>query len=312
MIKVNNLTRQFGEFMAVDDLSFSIPKGSICGFLGPNGAGKTTTIRMLVTLDNPTYGSAKINGHCIETDPDKVRNSVGYMPDYYGAYPNMTCNEYLDFFGRAYRLSAIERKKRIAQIIDFIELGPLLQKDVDVLSKGQRQKISLARILLPNPPVLILDEPAAGLDPRARIELRELLKILAKQQQKTILISSHILTELSDFVDSAIIIEEGKLRYHGGVNGLEVGSDHISRYILEVTSSPEEAQKFLLEQAGTKKVSINEQKVYWQVDESGETVDSIIANMVINAGIRFTQIYQQEEHLESLFLQITGKKDNNA
>lgn len=307
MIEVQQLTRAFGAFVAVDAISFSIPTGSICGFIGPNGAGKTTTLRLLATLDNPTQGHALIDGYRIDHEPDQVRHRVGYMPDYYGAYPDMIGAEYLDFFARAYRIRRSERMARIKGLVEFVELQSLLKKPVNGLSKGQKQRLSLARALLPNPPVLLMDEPAAGLDPRARIELRELLKVLAAQG-KTVFISSHILTELSDLVDRVVIIDNAKIRYTGSLQDLNQEMAVGSQYCLEVTSEVAAAQRFLLEQAATVEIKRDADWLYWRVDENIETVDQLIAK-ISQAGIRFRQIYQQKQHLEKAFLQMTGKAD---
>lgn len=307
MIEVQQLTRAFGAFVAVDAISFSIPTGSICGFIGPNGAGKTTTLRLLATLDNPTQGHALIDGYRIDHEPDQVRHRVGYMPDYYGAYPDMIGAEYLDFFARAYRIRRSERMARIKGLVEFVELQSLLKKPVNGLSKGQKQRLSLARALLPNPPVLLMDEPAAGLDPRARIELRELLKVLAAQG-KTVFISSHILTELSDLVDRVVIIDNAKIRYTGSLQDLNQEMAVGSQYCLEVTSEVTAAQRFLLEQAATVEIKRDADWLYWRVDENIETVDQLIAK-ISQAGIRFRQIYQQKQHLEKAFLQMTGKAD---
>lgn len=307
MIEVQQLTRAFGAFVAVDAISFSIPTGSICGFIGPNGAGKTTTLRLLATLDNPTQGHALIDGYRIDHEPDQVRHRVGYMPDYYGAYPDMIGAEYLDFFARAYRIRRSERMARIKSLVEFVELQSLLKKPVNGLSKGQKQRLSLARALLPNPPVLLMDEPAAGLDPRARIELRELLKVLAAQG-KTVFISSHILTELSDLVDRVVIIDNAKIRYTGSLQDLNQEMAVGSHYCIEVSSDITTAQRFLLEQAATLEIKVDAAWLYWRVDEAIETVDQLIAKMS-QAGIRFRQIYQQKQHLEKAFLQMTGKAD---
>lgn len=304
MIEAYQLTRQFGQFIAVNAVNFSIPDHCICGFIGPNGAGKTTTLRMLATLESPDSGFALVNGYRIDEEPDRVRHSIGYMPDYYGAYPDMNAAEYLDFFARAYHIRHPVRASRIQSLVDFIDLKPLLKKPVNGLSKGQKQRLSLARALLPNPPVLLMDEPAAGLDPRARLELRELLKVLAAQG-KTILISSHILPELGDLIDQVIIIDNAQIRYTGSLAQLGQVMATGVQYCLEVTTDILNAQRFLLEQAATLGVNAIENTLYWRLDETIEPIDHLIPR-IITAGIRFRQLYQQH-HLEKAFLQLTGQ-----
>jgi len=195
LIEVKNLFRYFGPVHAVDDVSFQVESGQICGFIGPNGAGKTTAMRILATLDLPDRGDAFLDGASVVDYPDRARPRIGFMPDFYGAYADLTVTEYLDFFARTYKLHGRRRLEAVRQVMAFTELDKIAEKDTRALSKGMRQRLSLGRTLINDPELLILDEPAAGLDPRARIELRELLRELAADG-KAILISSHILTEL--------------------------------------------------------------------------------------------------------------------
>jgi len=217
MIEVNNLVKHFKRVKAVDGISFRVEEGDIYGFIGPNGAGKTTTIKMLATLLLPTAGTAKVGGYDVVAQSDKVRQILGYMPDYFGVYNDLKVWEYLDFFAAAYK---IPRTRRVGIIDDVLNLTDLVVKKdsfVAELSKGMKQRLCLARTLIHNPKVLILDEPASGLDPRARIEMRELLKEL-KNMGKTVFISSHILTELSDFCNKVGIIETGNMIVSGDVD----------------------------------------------------------------------------------------------
>jgi ABC-2 type transport system ATP-binding protein len=216
LLRVKGLSRHYGSLKAVDDISFSLEQGTILGFIGPNGAGKSTTMRILATLDVPTTGEVLLDGKSVVDSPDQVRPLLGYMPDRYGTYDDMTVFEFLDFFARAYGLKGLERKKRVDSVMEFAGLHPLADKLTVALSKGMKQRVALGRTLLHDPKLLILDEPADGLDPRARIELRELLKALA-DQGKAVLISSHILTELSEICDTCAIIEQGKLLATGPV-----------------------------------------------------------------------------------------------
>src|SRR5436305_8427869 len=216
LMQVKGLSRHFGSLKAVDDVSFTLEEGTILGFIGPNGAGKSTTMRILATLDVPTHGQVLLDGKSVIDSPDKVRPLLGYMPDRYGTYDDMTVVEFLDFFARAYRLKGAERKKRVDSVMEFAGLVPLADTLTIELSKGMKQRVALGRTVLHDPPLLVLDEPADGLDPRARIELRELLRALA-DQGKAILVSSHILTELGELCDRCIIIEQGHLVAEGSV-----------------------------------------------------------------------------------------------
>ncbi|MDD6338008.1 MAG: ABC transporter ATP-binding protein [Lentisphaeria bacterium] len=217
--EVRNLTRVFGKNTAVDNISFSFEDGNIFGFIGPNGAGKTTTIRIMATLDLATSGDVFYDGVSATLYPEAVRRVVGYMPDSLPGYKDIQVWEYLDFFARSFGLKGAERTRALNDIIDFTNLGELRNKFLYALSKGMKQRVSLARALIHNPKVLIMDEPAAGLDPRARLELRTLLKILA-EQKKAIFLSSHILSELQDICDGAVIIEQGKLLSAGTLGEL--------------------------------------------------------------------------------------------
>ncbi|GMU61205.1 MAG: hypothetical protein AMXMBFR34_29680 [Myxococcaceae bacterium] len=216
LLTVKGLSRHFGALKAVDDVTFSLDAGTILGFIGPNGAGKSTTMRIIATLDVPTAGEVLLDGQSVVARPDAARPLIGYMPDRYGTYEDMSVFEFLDFFARAYKLRGKERKDRVDSVMEFTGLVPLKDKLTSELSKGMKQRVALGRTLLHDPKLLILDEPADGLDPRARIELRELLRALAAQG-KAVLISSHILTELSEICDSCAIIEQGRLLATGSV-----------------------------------------------------------------------------------------------
>ncbi|HAA56016.1 MAG TPA: ABC transporter ATP-binding protein, partial [Myxococcales bacterium] len=209
-VEIVNLKKYFGKTKAVDDISFSFSSGQIVGFVGPNGAGKTTTIKMMSTLNEPTSGDIFYDGVSVVEEPEKVRKLIGYMPDSLPTHNDIDVHEYLDFFARAYGIQGKQRALVVEQVEEFTNLKGIRDKLLKTLSKGMKQRVSLARALLHDPSILIMDEPAAGLDPRARIELRELLKILA-DQGKAIFLSSHILTELAEICDTAVIIEQGRL-----------------------------------------------------------------------------------------------------
>src|SRR5213080_1569175 len=216
MIETNDLTKKYGELFALDRLTIKLERGDVYGFIGPNGAGKTTTMRILATLLNPSWGEATVCGHSIYTGSKEIRRAIGYMPDFFGVYDDMKVTEYLEFFAAAYRIPPADRRKKVDQVLDYVDLGYKRDALVTSLSRGMTQRLGLARVLLHDPQVLLLDEPASGLDPRARIEMRALLKELRKMG-KTILVSSHILPELSDICNKIGIIERGVLIFDGDV-----------------------------------------------------------------------------------------------
>src|SRR5476649_2683907 len=216
MIETRDLTKMYGELYALDRLTLNLQRGDVYGFIGPNGAGKTTTMRILATLLTPTWGEATVCGYSIYNGAKDIRRIMGYMPDFFGVYDDMKVTEYLEFFAAAYRIKGPERRKKCEQVLELVDLGYKRDALVTSLSRGMTQRLGLARVLLHEPQVLLLDEPASGLDPRARIEMRGLLKEL-RNMKKTILVSSHILPELADICNKIGIIERGKLLFDGDV-----------------------------------------------------------------------------------------------
>ena len=232
-IVVNNLYRYFGPLKAVDGISFEVPHGSVCGFVGANGAGKTTTMRVLATLDYPTMGQVEICGINVVNFPAKVRSLIGWMPDHFGNYEHMTVLEYLDFYARALGYAGKERQIRVQEVMEFADLIPLADRLSNKLSKGMTQRLCLGRALIHDPQVLIMDEPAAGLDPKARVELKHLIRILA-DEGKTIFISSHILSELGEMCDSLLFINNGRIVHHGDAESLKHGTENGGGYFFDV------------------------------------------------------------------------------
>src|SRR6202035_831351 len=216
MIETRDLTKMYGDLYALNRLTLKLEKGDVYGFIGPNGAGKTTTMRILATLLTPTCGEATVCGYSIYNGAKDIRRVIGYMPDFFGVYDDMKVIEYLEFFAAAYRIKGPERRKKCEQVLELVDLGYKRDALVTSLSRGMTQRLGLARVLLHEPQVLLLDEPASGLDPRARIEMRELIKQL-RAMNKTILLSSHILPELADMCNKIGIIERGKLLFNGDV-----------------------------------------------------------------------------------------------
>jgi ABC-2 type transport system ATP-binding protein len=219
VIQVEHLECDFGNVKAVRDISFSVDGGKVVGFIGANGAGKTSTMRMMVTLQLPTSGRVRICGQDVVDHPVEVRHRVGWMPDSFGVYDNMTVLEYLDFYGRAFGYKRAERRRRVDEVMDFTDLTSIADRPMDKLSKGMGQRLCLGRTLIHDPEVLVLDEPAAGLDPKARIEFKNLVRLLAARG-KTIFISSHILSELGEMCDQLLFIDAGRLVHHGTTESL--------------------------------------------------------------------------------------------
>ncbi|MGH2523813.1 MAG: ABC transporter ATP-binding protein, partial [Anaerolineales bacterium] len=216
IIETKNLTKRYGKLTAVDNLSLSVEQGAIYGFVGPNGAGKTTTMRMLTTLLQPTSGEAWIAGHSVQRDPRRVRRAIGYMPDFFGVYDDMKVWEYLDFFAACYEIPETQRASLIGDLLELVDLIHRRDDMVDTLSRGMKQRLCLARTLAHDPQVLILDEPASGLDPRARIEIRELLLELSRLG-KTIFFSTHILADVAEICTQVGIVEAGRLVAQGSL-----------------------------------------------------------------------------------------------
>jgi ABC-2 type transport system ATP-binding protein len=304
MIEVRNLTKRFKKLDALKSINFDINQGDIFGYIGPNGAGKTTTIKILATLLLPSSGEVFIDGIDVVRRPMEVRKIIGYMPDFFGVYDEMKAWEYLDFFAACYR---IPKSKRMSIIDDVLELTDLTTKKdafVHELSRGMKQRLCLARCLVHDPKVLLLDEPASGLDPRARIELRELLKELGRMG-KTILVSSHILTELADFCNTVGIIEAGEMILTGKIEDIlhEIKGCRVLE--IKVTDRDQEAREMLLCREKVKDVTIVE-PCFLKVSFTGET-DEIpdLVDFLKEKGIRVVSFSEEETDVEDLFMRVT-------
>jgi ABC-2 type transport system ATP-binding protein len=303
MVEIRNLTKQFRNLTAVWNLSLTLQEGDIFGFIGPNGAGKTTTIKMLATLLRPTTGTALIDGQDIVTAPERVRSVVGYMPDSFGVYEDIRVWEYLDFFAAAYRIPRTQRPSTIDGVLALTDLQGKRHAYVDELSRGMKQRLCLAKTLVHDPKVLLLDEPASGLDPRARIEIRELLKEL-QAMGKTIFISSHILAELADFCNKIGIIEGGQLIVAGDVHEIiERIKGHL-RICVEVKERPEEASRILAQQPGIGAIEVANHRI--SADFSG-TRDDLpgLLKALVDAGVPIRTFAEEEMDLEDVFIRLT-------
>lgn len=305
MLVIEHLRKEYKNLVALDDLSFTLEPGDIFGFIGPNGAGKTTTIRMVATLLVPTSGTAYIDGIDVTKYPDDVRSLMGYMPDFFGVYDDVKVWEYLDFFAAAYRIPKTLRGQVINDVLELTDLTVKRDSYVEELSRGMKQRLCLAKTLVHDPKLLLLDEPASGLDPRARIELKELLKAL-RDMGKTILISSHILPELADFCNKIGIIEKGKLLLFGGVDEIlaQINGGRGVRVRLAAGDDPDRAIEVLQAIPGVKGVTRDTRELEVTLDHEQAQQHTILAAL-ITAGFRVESCAETQLDLEDLFMSVT-------
>lgn len=303
MIRTENLSKQYGKQEALSDLNLSIEKGRVFGFIGPNGAGKSTTMMILSTLLAPSSGKAYVSGWDVEKEPKRVRQALGYMPDFFGVYDNLKATEYLDFYAGAYHIPAAHRKSLIADLLELVNLTHKADAYVDSLSRGMKQRLGLARCLVHSPDVLILDEPASGLDPRARIEMREILKQL-RHMGKTILISSHILPELSELCDEIGVIEKGRLIACGSVDEVSLTQRGIAVMMVKALGNMEQAKQTLQQSPYVKRLDFKNDHFRFQF--TGTEMDKAeLLQALIMAGVTISFFGESKENLEDVFLAIT-------
>ncbi len=305
-VRVDNLTRHFGRTRALEGVSFTFRGGDLVAFVGPNGAGKTTTMRILATLDEPTAGDAFLDGASVVQDPETARRRVGFMPDYLPAHRDITVHEYLDFFARAYGIRLPGRGEVVENVEAFTGLETLREKTIQALSKGMKQRVSLARALVHDPPVLVLDEPAAGLDPRARVELRELLRLLA-ERGKAILVSSHILTELSEICGAAVIIESGRIVRAGSMDAIIAQTSPQRVIRVRALGGQAGLYKAVLQKPGVQTARMAGRYVEVVVDGDEKRCQHLLADL-IGQGIPVAEFVHRKTDLESIFMSSTKGK----
>ena len=310
VLETKNLTKRYGDFTALDDLSIHVDRGQILGFIGPNGAGKTTTIKILVGLSKPTSGSASIAGVNCSENASRIKRLVGYMPDRFGAYDNMRVHEYLDFFGAIFGITLGKRKKRIEEVMEITNTKYMQDKYVESLSHGMQQRVGIARTLLHDPEVLILDEPANGLDPKARIEMRQLLLQLAAQG-KTLIVTSHILPELARICNVVAIVTNGKLRAFGSVDDVMSKLCPQRNYEVQLTSSDgikqgEQVLQGLLNDSEPISVSPAELTLRFPTVRSEAELSEVLRQLVA-ARVPVAQFREVTSDLEDAFLSVAGK-----
>lgn len=302
MLLVENLCKNYGKFVAVDNLSFQVNEGSIFGFVGPNGAGKTTTMKILATLLRPSSGRAWIAGEEVTARPKKIRQLVGYMPDFFGVYDDLKVSEYLDFYSASYGIPMQQRKKIIDELLELMDLSHKREFYVDSLSRGMKQRLCLARCLVHDPALLILDEPASGLDPRARVEVREILKEL-KSMGKTIIISSHILPELTEMCSHLGIIEAGKMVACGTVEQIVNHSQSMQILEIRVLDQVEQTIALLADMGYTAAISgDNTLEMPFNGDELA--MHQILKTLVA-ADIPLVSFAESSSNLENIFMELT-------
>ncbi len=307
IIETINLTKRYGDLTALNNLNMTIEEGDCFGFIGPNGAGKTTTIKILATLLRPDWGEARIAGWSVgRVDARNVRMIIGYVPDYFGSYENMVVREYLEFFCAAYQIDGPQRNQVVANVLELTDLAEKVDVEVNSLSRGMQQRLSVARVLLHDPKVLLLDEPASGLDPRARIEMRELLKELHRMG-KTILISSHILLELADLCNKVGIIERGELRFTGTMHDT-LERARMGRVLhVVVQQRPAEAADLIAALPGVGSAQVQDGRI--RVEMSNASADaSAVAAKLVNGGFGLLGLEEEKVDLETAFMRLTEGK----
>lgn len=304
MLYINDLTKNYGSFTAVNHLSLHIPEGDLFGFVGPNGAGKTTTIRIVCGLLRASGGSVRISSTAAAVGSKEMKRMIGYVPDFFGVYDNLKVREYMDMYGSMYGMYSRDIAKLTDDLLELVNLSDRKEDYVDTLSRGMKQRLCVARALLHNPKLLILDEPSSGLDPRARVEMKELLKNL-HSMGKTIVISSHILSELSEMCNSIGIMNRGQLITAGRIEDIMQQMAGGKRMHIRIVSGMENAIRILREQAGVQIESVRENEIIMLYNGTDEEVSALIGQMIQNQVV-LTGFYREEGSLESLFMQLTG------
>ncbi len=306
MIETRKLTKQYGDLIAVNEIDLNLKEGDVFGFIGPNGSGKTTTMRMIATLLNPDYGEAYVCGISIYTHPEEIRRLVGYMPDFFGVYDDMTVMEYLEFFASAYRINGSQRRKTCEEKLELVDMTFKRDAMVNQLSRGQTQRIGLARTLLHDPQVLLLDEPASGLDPRARIEIRNLLKRLG-ELKKTVIVSSHILPELADVCTRVGMIEKGNLIVNDYVEEVMRKARETIILFVRVKSDPEKAARLIEQRDEISTVTLEGETI--KIALKKEILDySFLPTVLFEAGFQLTLFREEDVNLETAFMELTKGK----
>ncbi len=309
MLYIDRLYKNYGTHQAVKGLSLHIPKGDLFGFVGPNGAGKTTTIRIVCGLLKETSGQVIIDGMSLKKQPNEVKRCIGYVPDFFGVYDNFRVSEYMEFYASLYNISAKEAAALTTDLLELVNLSDKRDEYVDSLSRGMKQRLCVARALLHDPRLLVLDEPSSGLDPRARVEMKELLMNL-RSMGKTIIISSHILSELSEMCTSIGIMDQGRLVAVGKIEDiLQTGKDN-SSVILEITKDRERAISIIRQMADIEVESVMEHQIKIRHPGDDEKMNRFLIEL-LQQGVVLDGYHRQQDNLEQMFMQLTGNSEES-
>jgi ABC-2 type transport system ATP-binding protein len=316
MVQIDRLCKSYGSFRALDELNLSIEKGELFGFVGPNGAGKTTTMRIISGLLRADSGTVMVGGIDARRDTRHLKEKIGYMPDFFGVYDNLKALEYMEFFASIYGIEGREARKLCLELMDLVNLGDKADSYVDGLSRGMKQRLCLARSLVHNPELLILDEPASGLDPRARFEMKGILRNLS-EMGKTIIVSSHILPELAEMCTTIGIIEHGKMMVSGTVNSIMAGVNRQNPLIIRVVGELDTAVRLLKESPMVENLSMSEQELYVSLQKNTleenplqeEEKEAALLTTLIQGGVRISSYTREKGNLESVFMQITEEQE---
>ena len=316
MVQIDRLCKSYGSFRALDELNLSIEKGELFGFVGPNGAGKTTTMRIISGLLRADSGTVMVGGIDARRDTRHLKEKIGYMPDFFGVYDNLKALEYMEFFASIYGIEGREARKLCLELMDLVNLGDKAASYVDGLSRGMKQRLCLARSLVHNPELLILDEPASGLDPRARFEMKGILRNLS-EMGKTIIVSSHILPELAEMCTTIGIIEHGKMMVSGTVNSIMAGVNRQNPLIIRVVGELDTAVRLLKESPMVENLSMSEQELYVSLQKNvleenplqEEEKEAALLTTLIQGGVRISSYTREKGNLESVFMQITEEQE---
>lgn len=310
MLKIEGLKKTYGNYHALDGLDMEVKSGALYGFVGPNGAGKTTTIKIMTGLLCPDEGTVEIDGIDALRESVKTRDCIGYVPDYFGMYDNLKVSEYMEFFASCYGLSGLKARKRSRALLDQVGLGNKEDFYVDGLSRGMKQRLCLARALIHDPALLIMDEPTAGLDPRTRLEFRELVRDL-KEEGKTILISSHLLTDLSELCTDIGIIDQGKMILHGSIEEIANRINTSKPVIITIQDGMKLAMRLLKDHPQVQTITVREQEI--MVGFTGDAVDeSRLLAGLIEAGVAVRGFMREPGNLEAVFMQITNHDEEKV
>jgi ABC-2 type transport system ATP-binding protein len=307
MLEIKNLNKRYGKFAAVDNLNLEVKEGEIFGFVGPNGAGKTTTMKIVCGLLAPNSGEVYVDGTDALKRPKEVKEKIGYMPDFFGVYDNLKVSEYLEFYASIYNINGKEREKVCTDLLELVDLVNKRDSYVDSLSRGMKQRLCLARSLVHNPKLLVLDEPASGMDPRARFEMKEILRTL-KEMKKTIIISSHILPELAELCTTIGIIERGKIALRGTVDEIMLKVYRNKGIKIKVHNKLESAVMIMKEFPNVCDISTGENTIQAYFEGGDEDMSNMLKTL-INRDIPVVSFTQLDGNLEDIFMKVTGKED---